>query len=214
MTSHALIVVDIQNDFLPGGSLAVAHGNEIVPLINQLVTLGFHKVIASKDWHPKKHCSFASAWNKDVGECVVIGGIEQALWPEHCIQDSHGAAFAPQLDISHFDYIVHKGVEVGIDSYSAFFDNKKMRSTGLHEFLQKEKITDLYFAGLATDYCVYYSVLDALELGYNVSVVIDACRGIADVTKHLQEMEKRGAKIVHTKEVIQWLTALKKSNKQ
>src|SRR5436309_1546286 len=146
----ALIIVDMQNDFLPGGALGIPTGNEIIYLINGLVVLPFDTCVASQDYHPPQHCSFASTWKKNPGETILINGVEQTLWPDHCIQETAGVQFSPQLDISHFEHIAHKGVNPEVDSYSTFFDNEMHRSTGLDDFLRKKEITDLYFAGVCT----------------------------------------------------------------
>lgn len=207
MKKCALIVVDIQNDFLPKGALSIADADSVVPLINKLMRLPFDMRIASQDWHPQKHCSFASTWNKRPGEHIRIGDVEQALWPDHCLQGSYGAALAEALDSSHFDLIIRKGQEHNVDSYSTFYDNKKARSTGLEAFLKESDIEELYFAGLATEYCVYYSVQDALDLGFHVHVILDACRGIdlqeGDVLGAVNDMKTRGAECVTTKEVME-----------
>jgi nicotinamidase/pyrazinamidase len=207
MKKCALIVVDIQNDFLPSGALGVAGADSVVPLINALVKLPFDIRVASQDWHPQKHCSFASTWNKKSGEHIRIGDIEQTLWSDHCVQGTYGADFAKTLDTSRFDLIIRKGQEHNVDSYSTFYDNKKARSTGLEAFLKESGIEDLYFAGLTTEYCIYYSVLDACDLGFNAFVIMDACRGIelqeGDVLKAITDMKARGAQCISAKEVIE-----------
>jgi nicotinamidase/pyrazinamidase len=200
MGSNALIVVDMQNDFLPNGALGVKDGDVIIPIINRLLRLPFDVRVASLDWHPKGHCSFASTWNKKPRERIIIEGIEQKLWPDHCVQGTKGAEFSSEINVSLCDHIVHKGTEVMIDSYSAFFDNQKRRSTGLDAFLKHADVQDLYIAGLTTEYCVLYSVMDALELGFSCHVIIDACRGIdvekGDVAKAIDIMKERGVEIV------------------
>lgn len=210
MNKTALIVVDIQNDFLPGGALAVRGGDEVVPLINLLVTLPFDIIVASQDWHPLKHCSFASTWDKKTGERMMVGSVEQALWPDHCVQGSYGAAFSDKFDSSHIDLSIHKGVDPNVDSYSTFYDNNKLRTTGLENILKERKISDLYFAGLATDYCIYYSVLDALNLGFRTHIVLDACRGVelasGDVARAIKEMKDLGAEFISTQQVTERLT--------
>jgi nicotinamidase/pyrazinamidase len=205
MAQNALIVVDLQNDFLPQGALGVKKADEIIPLINRLVLLPFHTRVASLDWHPKGHCSFASTWEKKVGERILIGDRAQTLWPDHCIQGTDGAEFSAKLHIAHFDHIVHKGIDPQVDSYSAFFDNQRHRSTGLHEYLCEREIQEVYFAGLTTEYCILYSVLDALELGLKVHVVLDACRGIelqrGDIERALRTMKDQGVEFLTTEEV-------------
>jgi nicotinamidase/pyrazinamidase len=200
MDSSALIVVDLQNDFLPKGAMGVESAGVIVPIINRLLRLPFKVRVASLDWHPKGHCSFASTWQKKPRESILLDGIEQTLWPDHCVQGTKGAEFSSLLNVSLCDHIVHKGTELNIDSYSTFFDNQQLRSTGLDSFLKREKVRDLYFAGLTTEYCVLYSVTDALQLGFQCHVIIDACRGIdvkkGDVEKAIALLEDMGAEIV------------------
>lgn len=200
MSKTALIIVDIQNDFIPGGALAVKEGDKIIPLINQLLQMDFDLKIASKDWHPIDHGSFASNQGKQPGEKIDLDGLEQILWPVHCVQDSFGSQFVNGLDHEKFKRVFYKGTDKTVDSYSVFFDNGHRKSTGLNEYLKKEKITDVYIAGLATDYCVKYSVLDALHLGYRTHVIVDACRGVNleknDTKKALEEMESSGCKLL------------------
>lgn len=201
----ALIVVDMQNDFLKGGPLAVPLADEIISTINQLLLLPFDCFIATQDWHPPKHCSFASTWNKKLCERINLHGIEQILWPDHCVQGTYGAEFSSDLDVSHFHLVVHKGREEDIDSYSTFFDNEKKRTTGLESFLKNNHIQDLFFAGVATEYCVFYSVLDALELGFSPVVISDAVRGIdlreKDIEKACHMMKERGVRFMTSQEV-------------
>lgn len=197
----ALLIVDLQNDFIPGGALAVNEGDKIIPIINNLLDKPFDLIIASKDWHPADHGSFAANHpGKKVGEHIDLHGLDQILWPAHCIQGSHGAEFAKGWNTTKIDKIIHKGTDRNIDSYSAFFDNEMRKATGLGAFLEEEGVTDLYIAGLATDYCVKYSVLDAVELGIRVHVVIDACRGVNlnphDSEEALRIMAEAGAELV------------------
>ncbi len=207
MAKTALVVVDIQNDFSPGGSMGIAPAAaDIIPLINKLVTLPFDSCIASGDFHPPHHCSFASTWEKKPGESIILDGVEQMLWPDHCVQGTYGEQFSPLLDTSHFEHIAHKGVDPSVDSYSIFFDCQKHRSTGLDSILKEKGVTDLYFAGICTEYCVFYSVMHALELGYKAHVIVDACYGIdlhpGDVEKAVNTMKTAGAEIVSTQQVI------------
>lgn len=207
MKNHsALIIVDLQNDFLPGGSLPVSEGDKIIPLIDQLLTLPFDLKVATKDWHPRNHGSFASQHkNKDPGDIVILDGIEQILWPDHCIQNSSGSEFAPGWNSKLIEQVFFKGTEVNIDSYSTFFDNEHRKSTGLSNFLLKHGIKDVYIAGLATDYCVKYSVLDAIELGFNTYVIENACRGVDlnpnDSKNALKEMQKAGAHLINSNKI-------------
>ena len=177
MTS-ALIVIDLQNDFCPGGALAVPEGDQIVPGINALMP-EFPAVILTQDWHPSGHSSFASSHpGKSAYEMTKMPYGPQVLWPDHCVQGSHGAAFHQDLNTARADLILRKGYNPAIDSYSAFFENDRATPTGLHGYLQTRGITDLTMVGLATDFCVNYSALDAARLGYRVTVRRDLARGI------------------------------------
>ena len=200
----ALVIVDIQNDFCPGGALAVNEGNAVIPIINRIAPQ-FDVVTATKDWHPADHGSFAETHGKEIGETIELEGIEQILWPVHCVQGSAGAEFHQALDTTLIEKVVFKGTEKNVDSYSTFFDNKRKRSTGLEQILREKAVTDVYLAGLATDYCVKYSALDALSLGFNVYVVTDACRGVelkaGDVERALREISEAGAKLVRSEEL-------------
>jgi len=196
--TKTLIITDVQRDFMPGGALGISGANFIIPTINQLIPK-FDHVVAVRDWHPSGHVSFASTHGKRVGETVQIGEIEQILWPDHCIQESRGAQLADGLQTERIEAIFGKGTDPLIDSYSAFFDTNRHRSTGLADFLKDHKLKDLYFVGVATDYCVLYSVLDALELGFKVTVILDACRSInrrlGDETRAIDAMKAKGAKM-------------------
>ncbi len=203
---NALIVVDLQNDFLPGGALAVPGGDEVIPLANELQRR-FDVVLATQDWHPPDHGSFAANHpGKKPGDRIMLDGIEQILWPVHCVQNTHGSEFAPSFDTTRIDYVFHKGIDASIDSYSTFFDNAHRRSTGLADYLKDRAIKDIYLLGLALDYCVKYSALDARQLGLNTHVVLDGCRGIdlqpGDVDLALKEMKAAGAGIVQSGELL------------
>ena len=177
MTS-ALIVIDLQNDFCPGGALAVPEGDRIVPGINALMA-EFPAVILTQDWHPSGHSSFATSHpGKSPYEMTQMPYGPQVLWPDHCIQGSHGAEFHDGLNTARADLILRKGFNPAIDSYSAFFENDRTTPTGLHGYLQTRGITDLTMVGLATDFCVNYSALDAARLGYRVTIRRDLARGI------------------------------------
>ena len=188
---RALLIVDMQNDFMPGGSLAVPDAELLIPGINAMIGK-FKHVIASQDWHPKQHSSFKS-------------NSSEGIWPEHCVQDSYGAEFAPGLDQVQFSKVIQKGMNPQIDSYSAFFDNDHKSQTGLDSHLKERGIDELYICGVATDYCVKWSVLDALELGYQVYLIQDLCAGINlqndDCKKAFNEMHSSGAKIVQSSEI-------------
>ena len=184
---RALILVDIQNDFCPGGSLAVREGDQIVPVVNELQK-HFDLVVATKDWHPAGHSSF------------------ETLWPPHCVQGSAGAEFCPALDTARIARTFLKGTDLAVDSYSGFFDNEHKRATGLGDYLKAQGVTDVVIAGLATDYCIKFTALDALQLGFHTTVVKDACRGVevnpGDTEQALREMTAAGAQIVESRELI------------
>ena len=191
----ALIVVDIQNDFCPGGSLAVADGDKIVPLVNSLMDK-VNLVVGTQDWHPANHRSFA------VNNILPPFGVIQVMWPVHCVRGTNGAEFHADLNSSRFDCIIQKGTDFEVDSYSGFQDNKQGASTGLHEYLTEKGVTELLVVGLATDYCVRCTVLDALAFGYRTRVVLDACKGVeqkaGDVVAAVSEMRLKGAIIDHS----------------
>jgi len=174
---RALIVVDVQNDFCPGGALAVAGGDEIVAQINNRMA-DFDAVILTQDWHPAGHSSFASSHKADVFSSIEMPYGPQVLWPDHCVQGSFGAAFYKDLATDRADLILRKGYRPGIDSYSAFFENDRSTATGLEGYLTTRGVRDVTFVGLATDYCVAYSALDAARLGFAVSVDTALCRAI------------------------------------
>ena len=174
---RALIVVDVQNDFCPGGALAVAGGDEIVEQINNRMA-DFDAVILTQDWHPAGHSSFASSNKADVFSNIEMPYGPQVLWPDHCVQGSLGAAFHKDLATNRAELILRKGYRPGIDSYSAFFENDRSTATGLEGYLKTRGVRDVTFVGLATDYCVAYSALDAARLGFVVSVDTALCRAI------------------------------------
>jgi nicotinamidase/pyrazinamidase len=165
---------------MPGGALGVPHGEEIVPMINRLIP-HFEHIVATMDWHPRNHVSFS-------------------IWPSHCIQNTWGAALVNTLNQNRIEALFHKGMDPDVDSYSVFLDMKKRPATALAEYLHKRELRDLYFCGLATDYCIFHSVLDALALGFTVSVIRDACRGIdrrpGDIERTLCHMAQAGAHII------------------
>jgi nicotinamidase/pyrazinamidase len=198
----ALIIVDLQNDFLPGGALPVPRSDEVIPLANELQQR-FELVVATQDWHPPDHGSFAANHpGKEPGDRIILDGIEQILWPVHCVQNTHGAEFAPAFDTSRIAHVFHKGVDPLIDSYSTFFDNAHRRHTGLAHYLDKRGVKDIYLMGLALDYCVKYSALDARQLGLTTHVILDGCRGIelesGDIDHALDEMKRAGAIILES----------------
>lgn len=202
---RALLLVDLQNDFMPGGALPVNEGEAIIPIVNELLDHSFDLVIATKDWHPADHGSFADNNYKQVGEHTLLGGADQILWPRHCVQGTWGSEFAAGWDTTKVDKVIYKGTESTIDSYSTFFDNKHQRSTGLENFLREQGIHELFIAGLATDYCVKYSVLDALTLGFKVYVILEACRGVNlqpnDSQQAIKRMQRAGAEFISFKDL-------------
>ncbi len=201
----ALIIVDLQNDFLPGGALPVPHGDEVVPLADGLQR-SFELVLATQDWHPPDHGSFAANHpGKKPGDHIILDGIEQILWPVHCVQNTYGAEFAAAFDTSRIAHVFHKGIERNIDSYSTFFDNAHRRHTGLADYLKKRSIREIYLMGLALDYCVKYSALDARQLGLNTYIILDGCRGIelnpGDIGRALDEMKRVGAVLLQSSDL-------------
>lgn len=203
--NQALILVDLQNDFMPGGALAVPSGDQIVPVANA-VQPHFQHVIATQDWHPASHQSFAANHPaKKMGDIIDLHGISQVLWPVHCVQGTDGAALVKGLDTSRVERIFHKGTDPQIDSYSAFFDNEHRKETGLGDYLHSLNITKVYVLGLATDYCVKFTVLDACRMGFDVYVIEDGCRGInlseGDSTRAIAEMQAAGAHIIQSKKL-------------
>ena len=199
---NALLVVDVQNDFLPGGALAVPGGDQVIPIVNRLVEC-FALVLATQDWHPANHGSFAANHpNRRAGEMIDLNGIRQILWPVHCVQGSPGAAFSAQLRTERFSNVFRKGVDPGIDSYSGFFDNGRKRSTGLAEYLRGRDVDELFICGLATDYCVKFSAFDSTGSGIRTHVIEDACRGVdlkpGDSAVAIAAMRDAGVSIVES----------------
>lgn len=199
---RALILVDIQNDFCPGGALAVQEGDRIVPLVNRLAPR-FDLVVATQDWHPAGHGSFASSHpGAAPGTLGELAGLPQVFWPDHCVQGSPGAAFHPELDLRPVEAIFRKGTDPAIDSYSGFFDNGHRKSTGLAGYLKEKGVDEVTVVGLATDYCVKFTALDAAKQGFRTTVVEDACRGVelqpGDVAKAFEEMRAAGVRVVRS----------------
>ncbi len=206
--TKALLLIDIQNGFCPGGNLPVAAGDAVVPIANRLIEKGgYDFVVASQDWHPANHGSFASQHSGkkpfDMGE---LSGQPQVMWPDHCVQGTPDAAFHPALDVSRIDYIQRKGENPAVDSYSAFRDNDKSALTGLSDWLKSKSVTQLDLMGLATDYCVRFSALDAVDMlpGVKVRLIADGCRGIdpKGVEEALTAMAKAGVEIIDSTRII------------
>lgn len=205
MRKKALLLVDLQNDFCPGGALAVPGGNEVIDVANRM-QLHFDLVVASQDWHPPNHASFAANHpGTRPGEVMELNGLEQTLWPVHCVQGTPGAEFVAGLDTSKIAHVVQKGTDPELDSYSAFFDNGHRKSTGLTDFLRDREVEALYVLGLATDYCVKFTVLDALREGFGTYVIEDGCRGVdlqpGDAEAAIAEMRKSEAVILHSGQI-------------
>lgn len=203
---RALILVDIQNDFLPDGALAVPNGDEIIPIVNRLQPT-FDLVIMTQDWHPANHGSFAANHpGLRPYDVVKLNGLDQVLWPTHCVQGSPGAEFSMHLDIRRVDRIFQKGTDPGVDSYSGFFDNGRRKATGLGDYLEEKGVTSVHVCGLATDYCVKYTALDALSLGFKTFLIEDASRGVnvrpGEVKSAVLEMKAAGIGVVKSKEIL------------
>ncbi|AHL33596.1 nicotinamidase [Pseudomonas brassicacearum] len=200
-TTAALLVIDVQNDFIPGGQLAVPEGDEIVPLINQLGR-SFRHVILAQDWHPAGHASFASSHpGKQPFDIIQLPYGEQKLWPDHCIQGSQGAALHPALELPHAQLIIRKGCNPDIDSYSAFMEADRQTPTGLAGYLKERGIDTVYVVGLALDFCVMFTALDARTAGFNAFVVLDACRGIdidGSMDSAIRRMQTAGVELIQS----------------
>ncbi|MDC9589494.1 bifunctional nicotinamidase/pyrazinamidase [Xenorhabdus sp. XENO-10] len=205
----ALLLVDLQNDFCTGGALAVKDSDTVIEVANNVIALCQKNnitVIASQDWHPANHMSFAENAGQKVGELGELNGIPQVWWPNHCVQGQFGAEFHPSLNQSAIQEVFRKGENSQIDSYSAFFDNDHKSETRLHDWLTKQNIQRLFVLGIATDYCVKFTVLDALALGYETYVITDGCRGVNiqanDSQQAFEEMAAKGAKLIPQSEII------------
>ncbi len=200
MQKNALVLVDLQNDFCPGGALAVPNGDQAVTLANRLQRY-FNLVVATQDWHPANHMSFAANHpGKKPGDTFELAGQSQILWPIHCVQGTVGAEFHPALDRSAIARVFRKGDDPAVDSYSGFFDNDHQKSTGLAQFLKEHGIRSITIGGLTTEYCVKFTALDAVALGFSTFVVEDACRGVnanaGDVQRAVSEMRAQGVIVI------------------
>ena len=204
---HALILVDIQNDFVPGGALAVPAGNEIIPLVNGLQN-SFDLVIATQDWHPKHHKSFASTHNnKRPFEKIILHGLDQVLWPDHCVQGTDGAQLHSNLNTNKVEAIFRKGMDPEIDSYSGFYDNGYKKNTGLAGYLRERKVQKVFVCGLAGDYCVFYTAKDALKENFETYIIEDATRPIDEdgFLKAKDEILTSGGQIISSKNLHRYL---------
>ncbi len=206
MNKRALLVIDVQNDFLPGGALAVPDGDQVVPVINRLMADGdYDLIVASQDWHPPDHGSFVSQHpDHDVGDRTTLDGLEQIVWPDHCVQHTPGASFASGLDVEHFHKVFRKGDDPRIDSYSGFFDNGHRKDTGLADFLRQRGVTAVDVVGLALDVCVKFTALDAREEDFQTRVLLEGCRAVeisaGDADRAIEEIKTAGARVVEQEE--------------
>ncbi len=203
----ALILVDLQNDFLPGGALAVKAGDEVLPVAEKMMTAGFPHIIATQDWHPANHGSFAiNNPGAKVGSMGELNGLPQVMWPAHCVQGTRGAEFAASLAVEKFTKIFQKGTDPTIDSYSGFSDNGKRKSTGLAKYLKSEGVVEVVVMGLATDYCVKYTALDAAAEGFKVSFLRDGSRAVNihpdDEAQAIEEMSRNGISILNSSDFL------------
>ncbi len=202
----ALILVDLQNDFCPGGALAVHEGDQVIPIANRLIPQ-FELVVATQDWHPANHGSFAAVhYMKRPGMVIDLNGLDQVLWPIHCVQESFGAEFHPTLNQAGITKIFPKGTDKGIDSYSGFFDNGKRKSTGLSEYLKSEGVTQVFVLGLAADFCVKFTSLDAVSEGFETYLIQDATRGVNlnpdDTENAFREMNEAGVNLISSSSML------------
>lgn len=203
---RALIVIDVQNDFLPGGALAVPDGDATIAVANAVMP-AFDVVVATQDWHPPDHHSFAAHHpGRRVGEVIEVGGVPQVLWPVHCVANTRGAAFAAGLRMDRVTEIFKKGMDPEVDSYSGFFDNGRRHATGLAAWLRGRGVTEVAVLGLATDYCVKFTALDAAELGFATSVIVDGCRGVelapGDCAGAIAAMQAAGVRAIDSATVL------------
>jgi nicotinamidase/pyrazinamidase len=203
---RALILVDIQKDFLPGGPLGVAEGDQVIPVANHLQQ-SFDLVVATQDWHPADHGSFAASHpGREPGEVIDLDGLSQILWPTHCVQSSEGATFADDLDLSHVEKVFTKGTDPRIDSYSGFYDNGHRKATGMAAYLKEKGVSDVYIVGLAADVCVKFTALDAVKEGFATHVVLDGTRGVdlqpGDTEQAFKDMQAAGVDLINSKDLV------------
>lgn len=204
---NALILVDIQNDFVAGGALAVPNGMEVVSVANSLIPR-FDHVVATQDWHPSDHGSFASQHDGvSIGDLFQLDGLPQVAWPDHCVQGSTAAEFVPELNLDGVTRVFQKGMDPKVDSYSGFFDNDRRQATGLDAWLKSRRTKTVYVMGLATDYCVKFTALDAIDCGLKTRLIIDGCRGVnlnpGDVERAVTELREAGVEIARSEDVLQ-----------
>lgn len=202
----ALVLVDLQNDFCPGGALPAPEGDRVAPIANRLMRR-FGLVVATQDWHPPDHGSFAASHpGRHVGDVIDLGGLPHVLWPVHCVANTPGADLHPELDRSRIAQTFHKGTDRDIDSYSGLFDNGHRRATGLDAYLRAQGVDRVFLAGLATEYCVLFTALDAVQEGFETAVILDACRGIdlhpGDVARAVEQMLAHGVRMVQSSELL------------
>jgi nicotinamidase/pyrazinamidase len=202
----ALLIIDVQYDFLPGGALAVDEGDRIIPIIN-LLQNEFEFIVGTQDWHPANHMSFAANHQgKNPGDFIQLGNVEQVLWPVHCTQGSKGAEFHEDLDRTKWKKVFKKGTNPFVDSYSGFFDNDRRENTGLGPYLKDHEIDEVFVTGLATDFCVKYTVLDAIKEGFETTLIKDATRAVNllahDFDTAIKDMTKAGAEVVHSNQIL------------
>jgi nicotinamidase/pyrazinamidase len=206
LKNSALLIIDVQNDFLPGGALAVNHGDEVVPIINALQE-EFDFIVSTQDFHPADHGSFAANHDgKNEYDEIELNGLTQMLWPVHCVQGSEGAEFYKELNPIKWKAIFQKGKNPEVDSYSGFFDNARRGDTGLGDFLQNEGIMNVYVTGLAQDYCVKFTALDSVSLGFKTYLITDATRAVnlapEDGDKALEELKNAGVKLIESTAIL------------
>ena len=206
LENSALIIVDVQNDFLPGGALAVNDGDKVIPVINRIQEK-FEFIVATQDWHPSNHGSFAANHKgKKVGETIILNNLQQILWPTHCVEGSLGAAFHQGLNHNNWRKVFKKGTNPKVDSYSGFFDNGRKEQTGLGDYLKSKKIEKVFVTGLAADFCVKFTVLDALDLGFQTFLITDATKGVNlapnATLDAFNEMKKKGAVLLQSDDLL------------
>ena len=205
MKNTALLIVDIQHDFLSGGALEVKDGDSIIPIINRL-QYKFDTIITTQDWHPENHKSFASQHKKNtIGDFINLNGIKQYLWPDHCVENTFGSEIALKLNQNRIEKIIQKGNNPEVDSYSGFYENDKKTKTELDDYLKEKNIETIYICGLATDYCVKFTANDAVMLGYKTYLIEDACKGVnispIDSELAIGEMKDNGVLVVDSKSI-------------